>query len=153
MQASLSPMSQSRSLLVRKCMKRPSPRSRSVSTIHTGSYITAIASTSWLSIKSVYCIHTILPLATRLPRKSRLLYLRTVAHVRKSRPCIRLLATCALVRARAFYAHLVGGTWACRKTKRLSLLWLSHSQSMNLVNIHHGALLHPHSDLPNSPMN
>ena len=98
----------------------------------------------------VYCTHTILLLGTRLPRKSRLRYMRTVAHVRKSRPCIQLSATCALVRARAFFAHLVGGTWACRKTKKLKLLWLSHSQSMNSVNLHHGAMFLPLRDLPNS---
>ena len=89
----------------------------------------------------VYCTRTILPLGIRLPRKSRLRYLRTVAHVRKFRPCIQLLATYVLVRVRAFYVHLVGGTWVCRKTKRLKLLWLSHSQSMNSVKIHRDALL------------
>ena len=90
----------------------------------------------------VYCIHTTLLLGTRLPRKLRLHYWGTVAHVRKSRPCTQLLVTCASVRVHAFYAPLVGGTWASQRTKRVNLLWLSHSQSMNLGDsIHHGTLL------------
>jgi snRNA-activating protein complex (SNAPc), subunit 3 len=90
-----------------------------------------------------YCIYTTLPRGTRLPRKLRLHYWGTVAHVQKSRPCTRLLVMCALVRVHAFYAHLVGGAWARQRTKRVNLLWLSHSQSMNLGDTYITALLLP----------
>ncbi len=92
----------------------------------------------------VYCIHTILPLGTHLPRTSRLHYLGTVVHVRKFRLFIQLSAMCALVRVRASYAHLVGGTWACQRTTRTNLSWLSNSRSTNLgISVRRSALSLP----------
>ena len=96
---------------------------------------------NFLFVCLVYCIHRILPLGTRLPRISHPHYLGTVVRVRKFRWYIQLSVICALVRARAYYAHLAGGTWVCQKTQRLNLLWLSHSPSMNSgISIHHTVL-------------
>lgn len=152
---SLSLISRSRLLLVRKCMTCTSHHSRSVLTNPIGSCITAIASISSWSIKFgtsssrptptvllnfyvlAYCIHTILPLGTRSPPESHPHYLGTVAHVQKFRLYIQLSETCVSARVRASYAHLVGGTWACRKAKRPKISWSSRSLSMSSdVNIH-----------------
>ena len=143
-------MSRSHSLQARKSTTPPSPHSRSVSIVRTGSCIAVIASIFWLSIRfgmsspsrrirhvsltsnSAYSTHTTPHPGTHLPRKSHPHYSATVEHVRRSQLSFQSSEICVSVKVRASCVHPAGGIWACQEAKTPTVSWLSHSPIMNL---------------------
>jgi hypothetical protein len=95
-----------------------------------------------LTSNSAYSTLTTPHPGTRLPRKSRPHYSATVARVRRSQLSFRSSEICVSVKVRASCVHPAGGTWACQEAKTPTVLWLSHSPSMNLGGSIHD-LYHP----------